>query len=196
MKQSLRATLAVGMLALAGGIAWAAGVNGIFDLNRDGTQGIIEDLQDDKASFTASSDLARLDAAIATLQAAPETPLTQTTSVKALQKAISQLGPLGTNTTVAPQLAEAVGTLYFQVYGYNATAASSAAGYYNTHRSFSDLKKYAGLVKQFAGRIAKLESTVGTGAHAAWPIKKKLALFLSVCKAGDALIKKYGPPPA
>ncbi len=193
--RAVRAILFTGLVAMAAGAASAAGTNGIFNLNRDGSQGIIQDLTDDKALFDKESDKAKFDKAIALLSAAPETPLSQTASVKAFQGAMVKLSKLAKNENVAPDLAEAVDTLYFQVYGYNASAASSVANYYSTHTGRKDLLAYGRIVFAFAKRIAKLESTQGGGKLAGKTPAQKASIYLGVTKAGDALIKKFGPPP-
>src|SRR5262245_38090536 len=93
----MRRSLAAFCLSIAAGAASAAGDNDVFDH-------IISDLQGDRTSFTAAKDLAKIDAAIALFQGAPEEPLTQTKSVQAFQKALAKLGKLATNPTIAPQI--------------------------------------------------------------------------------------------
>jgi hypothetical protein len=189
--KSVRAMSFMGLVFVAAGAAWAAGVNDVFDLNRDGSQGLIQDLTDDKASFTKEGDLVKFDKAIEKLQAAPHTGVT--TSVKAFQAALAKLAKLQNHEEVTPDLQEAVDTLYFQVYGLNAQGGASASNYYaGKPVNIKNARALFSIVKAVTGRITKLESTQGAGSRASQKPAQKLALYLSVCKASDALIKRFG----
>ncbi len=188
---ALRATWTTAALVLAAGAASATGVNDVLTLNHDGSPGIIPSLTTDEASFAAASDQAKFTAALATLNAASATSLTD--DVSKLAKAVKQLGKIAANATVAADVGKSVDTVYAQVYGYNAQGGAAAATYFGGKPfSIHNALVLGAIDRAAAKRIAALEATQATGKHASWTPKQKLALYLSVCKASDALIKKYG----
>jgi hypothetical protein len=181
MIKGLRAWVMVGAIALGGATTvFAAGKNDIFDAFISALQGAKDELAD--------ADDARVDAAIAVLEESSDTDLTA--DVKSLGTAIKKLGKLPTTGGLGDEVDGVLDVLYTQVVGMNAQGAAAASNYYaGKPVNISNGKKLFAIVKQVAGRQAKLEKLQGT--ENASPAKR-IALYLSVCKASAALIKKYG----
>ena len=177
----LRAALAVAVLALTAGITWAAGVNGLFDAT-------IANLTAVKADITVASDIKKIDAAIATLQASSTT--TVQADVKALQTAISKLGKLATsNATVAAHLETASDSTFIFVVGRAGAAVFQQGQLLTTHTTLKDLKKAAKGALTIGKTQAKLEAAQN---NAALTPLKKVKIFLACCKAFDKVTKGYG----
>jgi hypothetical protein len=188
--KTLRASFAVAVLALSAGIGLASiGVNSMLDLNTDGSPGVVPSLTTLKAGFSDAGDGAKFDAAIATLTAASSTSVSA--DIKSYQKALKQLGKLANDAMVLPQIQKNLTTaVHAQVFGYNAQGGAAASNYY-AGKPFNIKNGIAlgKIVKAVSGRLTKLNAEL---ANTTMTPAKRLALYLSVAKASDKLIKKYG----
>ncbi len=179
--RNARAWLSAAALVAGGSAGFAAGVNDLFDI-------FIGALQTDRDAL-AMSDQAKVDAAVAILQAAPEEPQTVTKSVAALTKALKKLGAVAANSEVAPDVTAVMNSTYLAVVGRAVQSGAAASGYYAERPlTVGNALKLNRLVVQITGLNTKCQNA-HDGTKSAL---KKLAVYNGASKKFDAIIRRYG----
>lgn len=171
-----RNTIAVAALLLGAAFASGAGINDNYD-------GFITVMQAARPQLPSTSDQAKIDAAIALLQAAPTDVGSVTANVKVMQKVVKGLGALSTNPLIADALKARIAEQHIYVVGRGSSGGAAASQ--KEHNPFKLMKVALNFGKQRAKMDAVDANTTKT-------LAKRLAVYLKAAKSFDKVVKKYG----